>query len=94
MRTVFIGDAIGLGPECEPVMCYNDCEPSQRGWAYAVDRIAEKKPDLIVAGHGGAWRDPSTLLAAKQRAWRQRIKDFDDLNPRASRELFFSPYLS
>ena len=94
VRTQFVGDSIGgFGTGCEPPLCYNDCEPSTRGWAFAVDKMIEHKPDLLVCGHGIAIRDPMPMLAKKQAAWRQRMMEFDELNFRGNRRLFFDPFL-
>jgi glyoxylase-like metal-dependent hydrolase (beta-lactamase superfamily II) len=93
-RVLFVGDAVwGWNPHAEPVQCYNDAEPTERGWTYAADRIAEREADLLVCGHGSAIRDPGPLLKAKQAAWRERMVTFDALNPRSTRAEFFNPFL-
>lgn len=92
-KVLFVGDAIGgMSAECEPVLCYNDCEPQTRGWAYAVDRMLEREPDVLVCGHGIAIRNPVPLLRAKQAAWRMRLEQFRELNARGDLRLFFDPF--
>ncbi|MCG3146747.1 MAG: Hydroxyacylglutathione hydrolase [Verrucomicrobiae bacterium] len=48
-RVIFVGDAFNLSPNPEPVLCYNDNEPIQRGWVFALERLGERRPDLLVA---------------------------------------------
>ena len=91
-RVLFTGDSLGFSPNPEPVLCYNDCEPTQRGWLYAIDRLIERSPHLLVCGHGGAVRDPRPLLERKRRAWERRIEQFHALSPRASLREFFDPF--
>lgn len=94
-RVLFVGDAIGgLETECEPVLCYNDCEPSTRGWSYALERMMEREPELLVCGHGVAVRDPMPLLRAKHEKWRQRLRDYAALDARNNLRLFFDPFFN
>jgi len=91
VRVLFVGDSIGgLNTECEPVMCYNG-EPFKYGWKYAVERMCECRPDLIVAGHGVAIRNPMPLLEQKRAAWERRMREFADLSYRTDLDLFFNP---
>lgn len=91
-RVLFVGDAIyGWDESYEPVLTYNDAEPSQRGWAYAIDRMMEREPDILVCGHGSAVRNPLPLLHAKRAAWEERLSIFDMLNARHNRRVFFDP---
>jgi glyoxylase-like metal-dependent hydrolase (beta-lactamase superfamily II) len=93
-RVLFAGDAIyGRNPACEAILCYNDCEPSARGWAYAVERMIERSPDLLVCGHGSAVQGPMPLLLEKRERWRKRLAEFDELNARETRRAFFDPFL-
>ena len=92
-RVVFAGDALAdNGPLCEPVMCYNDAEPSERGWLYAFERLIAEQPDLLVCGHGIAIQNPSALLKAKHSAWQARLRAYDALNARPTRRAFFDPF--
>ena len=93
-RVLFVGDAIaGWNVAPEAVLCFNDCEPRARGWAYALDRMIEHAPDLLVCGHGSAIRDPMPLLRAKRARWQTRLEEFAQLNPRESSRLFFDPFV-
>ncbi len=92
-RVIFAGDSIGsTTPVCEPVLCYNDCEPIQRGWLYAIERLIERRPDLVVCGHAYNVRNPMPLLERKRAAWRRRMEQYAALNPRASFREFFDPF--
>ncbi len=94
-RVLFAGDAIGgLDARCEPVLCYNDAEPSARGWAYAVDRTLERTPDLLVCGHAVAVDQPVPLLREKQSRWRRRLREYAVLDARGDRRLFFDPFFN
>lgn len=89
----FVGDAVwGWTARPEPVLCFNDAEPATRGWAYAVDRILEQRPDLLVCGHGSALRDPMSMLEEKRENWQRQLERFDALNARPSRRAFFDPF--
>jgi hypothetical protein len=93
VRTLFAGDSISTpDPACEPVLCYNDAEPCQRGWAFAIEQMHRRVPELIVAGHGHAIRDPMPVLEAKRANWRRWVEEYDRLNYRGDRELFFNPF--
>ena len=94
VRTLFVGDSIGgHGAACEPPMCYNDGDPATHGWAFAVDRMIEHRPDLLVCGHGIAMRDPMPLLLEKQAAWKQRLAEFAELSFRKDLREFFDPFI-
>lgn len=94
-RVLFAGDAIGgLDARCEPVLCYNDAEPSARGWAYAIDRMLERSPDLLVCGHAVAVDQPVPLLREKQSRWRRRLREYEALDARRDRRLFFDPFFN
>jgi len=94
VRTLFVGDSIGgHGAACEPPMCYNDGDPATRGWAFAVDRMIEHRPDLLVCGHGIAMRDPMPFLLRKQAAWKQRLAQFTELSFRKDLREFFDPFV-
>ena len=59
VKTLFVGDAIAhRKPLCPPILCYNKADPATAGWAYAIERMLERKPDLLVCGHGDAIRNP------------------------------------
>lgn len=93
-KVLFVGDAIGgLDAGCEPVLCFNDAEPSMRGWAYAVDRMLERAPDLLVCGHGVAVENPLPLLREKQSQWRRRLREYSVLDARHDPQLFFDPFI-
>ena len=94
LRVLFVGDAIaGVTLVCDPIMTYNDNEPGERGWAYALDRIIERDPQLLVCGHGAALVDPMPIMAGKRAAWERRLKQFDELDARGNRRLFFDPFV-
>lgn len=90
-RVAFVGDSINSTPDCPPVLCYNDCEPEHRGWAYALDRLLERTPDLLVCGHGSAIGTPMPLLRAARQNWETRLGQYRSLCPRADLRLFFDP---
>ncbi|HUW30057.1 MAG TPA: MBL fold metallo-hydrolase [Planctomycetota bacterium] len=93
VRTLFIGDSLGgFGTACESPMCYNDGDPATRGWAFAIDRMIEHRPDLLVCGHGIAMRDPMPFLLKKQAAWNQRLAEFAELSFRKDLREFFDPF--
>jgi glyoxylase-like metal-dependent hydrolase (beta-lactamase superfamily II) len=93
-QVLLVGDAIfGWNVQAEPVLCFNDADPQSRGWAYSLQRMIERRPDLLVCGHGSAVCDPMPLLAAKQDAWRLRLEGFHALNARENSRLFFDPFL-
>lgn len=95
VRVLFVGDALaGWNTAPDPVLCFNDCEPQTRGWAYAIDRMIERAPDLLVCGHGSALREPMPLLLAKRERWQTRLAEFAVLNPRGDNRWFFDPFLS
>jgi glyoxylase-like metal-dependent hydrolase (beta-lactamase superfamily II) len=94
-RVLFCGDALmGWNPAPEPVLCWNDCAPQTRGWDYALSRMIEREPELLVCGHGSAIREPMKLLVEKHARWRTRLEEYSALNARASERLFFDPFLT
>jgi glyoxylase-like metal-dependent hydrolase (beta-lactamase superfamily II) len=93
VRTLFVGDSFGgADTNCEPVMCYNGT-PYEHGWAAASERMRERRPDLIVSGHGGAMRNPMPLLEEQCAAWRRRMRQFAQLSLRPDLKLFFDPFV-
>lgn len=92
-RVIFTGDAFNPWPSVEPVLTYNDNEPSQRGWLYALDRLAERHPDLLVMGHAGAMRQPPDLIEVKRRLWQQQLERYRRLSARPDLRLFFDPFI-
>jgi glyoxylase-like metal-dependent hydrolase (beta-lactamase superfamily II) len=91
-RVLFSGDSLG-GTQCEPVLCYNDNEPEHRGWAYAVERMIEHNPDLIVNGHGSAIVRPMPLLRHRRAIWAKQLERYRALCPRPSLREFFDPFI-
>jgi glyoxylase-like metal-dependent hydrolase (beta-lactamase superfamily II) len=92
-KVLFVGDALyGWKTECEPILTYNNAEPSSCGWLYACERMLEREPTLLVCGHGSTIRDPIPLLRIKCENWRLRMDDFDALNARGDRQAFFNPF--
>jgi len=93
-HVLFVGDAIyGWNSHPDPVLCYNDAEPETRGWLYALHRIQERKPDLLVCGHASALAEPALLIEAKIRNWNQRIEEYASLDVRGNARLFFDPFV-
>ncbi|MBI4026603.1 MAG: MBL fold metallo-hydrolase [Verrucomicrobia bacterium] len=93
-RTLFVGDAFHLCKMlCEPVLCWNKADPATAGWPYACDRMLERKPDLLVCGHGSAVRNPVPLLRRCREAWQTRFQQFKALSARADLRKFFDPFL-
>jgi glyoxylase-like metal-dependent hydrolase (beta-lactamase superfamily II) len=92
-RTIFVGDSYNpsLQPEC--VLTYNDNEPLTRGWVFAIDRLIERKPDMVIGGHGMANFDPMPALLIKRKLWVQRLRDFKHLSARADLRAFFDPFV-
>jgi glyoxylase-like metal-dependent hydrolase (beta-lactamase superfamily II) len=94
LRTIFVGDAMfNNSPLTEPVLTYNRCEPESQGWFYAIERLIERKPDLLVCGHGSAIRDPMPFLMRKRDAWRRRMLEYRELCPRERLVEFFDPFV-
>lgn len=90
-RVVFAGDdpnPVGL----EPVICYNDNEPAERGWLFAARQLAERRPQLVVYGHADAVSEPD--FAPKIRAWEEMLQRFADLSAQPDRRAFFDPFYS
>jgi len=58
-KVIFTGDSCFPNCEgCETFICYNDAEPFSKGYAYAVERLIERTPTLLVSGHGMALKNP------------------------------------
>jgi len=92
-RVLFVGDAIyGWNPTPEPIITYNDCEPQKRGWVYALERMIERAPELLVCGHGSAVRDPMPLLRSKRSRWQKRLREYSALDARCNSRRFFDPF--
>ena len=93
-RVLFVGDAVGgIGVGAGSVLCFNDAEPDTRGWAYAVDRMLERAPDLLVAGHAAAVRDPAPLLRQQRANWDKRLAQYRALSAHDELRRFFDPLL-
>jgi glyoxylase-like metal-dependent hydrolase (beta-lactamase superfamily II) len=93
VQTLFVGDAFDLRfPLCNPILCFNDADPSTVGWPYAIKRMLQWKPDLLVCGHGCAVRSPIHLLRRCQDGWRRRLRAFAQLNARKELRRFFDPF--
>lgn len=92
-RVVFAGDSLNYSIQPEGILCYNDNEPISRGWVYALDRLIERNPDLVVCGHGMAYVNPMPVMQAKRRHWVTRLRDFKHLSARANLREFFDPFL-
>lgn len=92
-RVMFVGDSVNGGLGVEPVLCYNDNEPTKRGWAYAIDVALRHKPDAIVCGHGYAYQNIVPALRHKKEAWRRRIAQFKQLSLRKDLRAFFDPFV-
>jgi len=94
LRVLFVGDAWwGNATTVGPILCWNEANPEHGGWIYAIDRMLELQPDLLVCGHGSALRHPMPYLRAARSAWKKRLDAFAKLNPRESTDLFFDPFL-
>lgn len=91
-RVIFTGDSVWPDTTCQPVLTYNDDNPETGGWAYAVDRLQERKPDVLAGSHDIFIRHPAPLLHQLQRNWAVRLQQFRDLSARPDLELFFNPY--
>ncbi len=91
-RVVFTGDSCFPNAEgCEPVICWNDAEPFSKGYAFAVERLLARAPDLLVSAHGLAQRDPLPYLLRKRDAWRAMRPVYESLSARRSLDEFFTP---
>lgn len=91
-KVVFAGDSCFTNVEgCEVTICHNDAEPFSRGYAYAVERLIERNPDIIVCGHGVAMKGPQGHLLGKREAWRVMGKAYEALSARGSLAEFFTP---
>ncbi len=92
-RVLFVGDGFwGTSSDPGSALCWNDAEPSRKGWVFALNRMIEARPDLLVCGHGSALVDPMPYLNVSLATWERRLARFESLNAHASRELFFSPF--
>lgn len=92
-RVVFAGDAWwGTSTQPGPVLCWNEAEPRSQGWLYALDRMLERRPDLLVCGHGSALYQPLPLLEEARARWQEKLLGFDSLNPHADGHRFFNPF--
>lgn len=92
-RVLLVGDAMkGTSLTAGPVLCWNDAEPEERGALFALRKIKERKPDLIVGAHGTAIRQPTRYIKASFSDWLGRVAILDKLNPRTSAAAFFSPF--
>ncbi len=92
-RVIFVGDSVNASPGVEPVLTYNDNEPATRGWLYAVERLIERRPDLLVCGHAAAVRSPGEILELKRRLWREQVERYRRLSARDNLRLFFDPFV-
>ena len=91
---LFVGDAFyGWNPALEPVLCFNDCEPTTRGWVYDLERIIERNPDLLVCGLGSAILNPLPLIRMKWERWQRRLQEYSVLEAHCDSYLFFTPVL-
>lgn len=94
-RVLFVGDAIHPSHlSGEPVLCYNRADPATAGWLFGIERMIERKPDLLVCGHAGAIRGPMGLLRQKREAWRARLDEFREISARTGLREFFDPFLA
>jgi len=92
-RVLLVGDAMkGAALTAGPVLCWNDAEPEEKGSLFALRKISERKPDLLVGGHGTALRQPMRYVKACLSDWLGRVAILEKLNPRASASAFFSPF--
>ena len=93
LQVLFVGDAMNLEmPPGDAVICYNDAEPYGRGWAYALDHIARRNPNLIVCGHGSAILNPEPYVLARKNYWTSIRPTFDAISARTSLREFFDPF--
>lgn len=75
-KVVFVGDSCSPACRgCESFVCYNDADPFTKGYAFAVERLIEREPSLLVCGHGLALKAPMEHLLRKRAAW----KDFNEV---------------
>ncbi len=94
-QVCFVGDAVGGQSPARPaVLTYNDAEPYERGWAYSHRRILERAPELLVAGHGIALRQPGALLTESVRLWEAMRPTWAALAWPGDLRTFFDPFLS
>lgn len=92
LRVVFVGDAwFGTSPEPANPLCWNDAPPEASGWLFALKQLIDRAPDLLVAGHGSALRNPLPILDEARRSWVTRLANFRALNPHPSEIPFFRP---
>jgi len=94
LNVLLVGDAWwGTSTEPKPVLTWNEAVPESQGWVFALDRMIERRPDLLVCGHGSALFSPMPILLEARRKWNLRLNGFRKLNSRKSSELFFNPFL-
>ena len=92
LNVLFVGDAWwGTATNPSPVLCWNRAEPASQGWVFALDRMIERAPDLLVCGHGSAIHNPLPLLRTARKKWQLRLERFRTLNPHNSPTRFFNP---
>ncbi len=93
LRALIVGDSFWGGSRTAgPVLTWNDAEPMERGAVYALRKMKDSRPDLLVCGHGSALRDPDSYIRSSLTDWYGRMAIFDCLNPRATSDEFFSPF--
>ena len=84
-KVIFTGDSCFPNCEgCETFICYNDAEPFSKGYAYAVERLIERTPTLLVSGHGMALKNPMDHLFRKRAAWNEFKEIFTSLGAKLS----------
>lgn len=84
-KVIFAGDSCSPGSSgCESFICYNDAEPFSKGYAYAVERLIEREPSLLVCGHGAVLAKPMEHLFRKRAAWEKFREVFTSLGGRVS----------
>jgi glyoxylase-like metal-dependent hydrolase (beta-lactamase superfamily II) len=93
-RTIFVGDSYNPSLQPEGILTFNDNEPMTRGWVLAIDKLIQRKPDLVVGGHGMANIDVMPALLAKRKLWVHRLREFKHLSARPDLRAFFDPFVS
>ena len=82
---IFTGDSCFPNCDgCETFICYNDAEPFSKGYAYAVERLIEREPSLLVCGHGSVLKNPMEHLLIKRAAWEKFREVFISLGAEVS----------
>ncbi|HEY3332493.1 MAG TPA: MBL fold metallo-hydrolase [Capsulimonadaceae bacterium] len=93
LRTLFVGDATANNSAVgDPVICYNDAEPYQRGWAFSLQRMQERNPDLLVCGHGSAIKDPAKHISVRIDYWEKVRSLYESISARDNLRAFFDPF--